>query len=1148
MQFIECLVMNSIYMKSGILWNWYDIYKLIFDDKYAKTDKSNRKVVYSTSTTARPIGEKSYSTWNGLQIIDIDIKNKEIADKLKPIIFDELKTYNWFLGVCKSASQKSLHVWTKIQPISLTPENRKIEFFCNFRHKYSALYIILIKYINELCITKDDVMNYMDLAMGKPQQGIYITSDKGALLNTNFKNLRLDVNFETAFNGNISSINWISHPDLKEMFKKLEWFANDTQNNNEIDISNIININDRDVSKSLGPKHYKHNQRWQLANTLTYIFGEEKALNILTSICKDTPYQELKGDIKTAVVHSKPISIWAVKELNYQHGFKLRIKSNEVYNDNLGEEFKQINNKKENNEILDVAKEYTNLTNDIVFNIKSNQFLSDIKNDIINNLGKITLLEAGAGVGKTEMIKQLGKRTLLILPYTSIIKSKVEADEKIADWLYFYANKTPTIDDILGYRSLSMTVDKFSKLNIFELNASNIEYIVIDESHLLFMSQFRNVMSLCIQRLANCQKKVILMSGTPTGEKIFFPGIKHIKVIKEDYRKKEFMVNMCPTINEVIVEMTKDIADNIIAGKRILFPTNRGMLYYEEIVGLVQKWCDEKNFKRQIKTFYYKKSNTGEEIMEDIDRFKTIRDVDLICCSSFLSVGIDICDKYDFVVYFDKLLIYQDIEQYANRIRNNDLYIKMWLPREDKTGLPINYRFVKPLDLSFQQDELIKIRDYIKTFNDMIERNQDEYKQNPIIQYMISTNPYIKYDENDCRYYIDETQYKLMVYENSYKEYGEQLKVIHQGMVDYGYNVTYKEYKDRISDDKISEVEEYFKTLRRLKYVKDTAETFDLLAHLNDNNMDYYKNIVKGAYEMFRGDEYKIEREKNQIYANNIEILQKNIKPILHLYKYYDCDTIKKIFQYCVDTKQNRINRTKLDRIVKFANIEYNRRKKRLDFPVYKYIKEAQEWAKEHPTTTKEEIEKLIKQYTVKYANAIPDLVVEDIKFLESLYSTMTELWKVIIIQSRPSNNKIKISPFKLLWEHKIDLNNLYGGVDATKDFFLNDLMENMDDNKNDDDNEILPDYDKTSKLTIEDIKDEIPNIIHKDFDYYKYSEEDGSNDRFLRKQRNINKIDNINNVSNNNDLMNDLFNEEEKKKNNYMGDLFKDEKNEAPF
>ena len=67
------------------------------------------------------------------------------------------------------------------------------------------------------------------MAMAKPQQGIFITSDSKALLSTNFIDLRLDANFETAFDTGLESIDWISHPDLKNIFAKLEWF--NTENN-----------------------------------------------------------------------------------------------------------------------------------------------------------------------------------------------------------------------------------------------------------------------------------------------------------------------------------------------------------------------------------------------------------------------------------------------------------------------------------------------------------------------------------------------------------------------------------------------------------------------------------------------------------------------------------------------------------------------------------------------------------------------------------------------------------------------------------------------------------------------------------------------------------------------------------------------------
>jgi hypothetical protein len=57
------------------------------------------------------------------------------------------------------------------------------------------------------------------------------------------------------------------------------------------------------------------------------------------------------------------------------------------------------------------------------------------------------------------------------------------------------------------------------------------------------------------------------------------------------------------------------------------------------------------------------------------------------------------------------------------------------------------------------------------------------------------------------------------------------------------------------------------------------------------------------------------------------------------------------------------------------------------------------------------------------------------------------------------------------------------------------------------DENTVLPDIELTSKVSINTVKDEVQNIVNKDYDYYKYSEHDGSNDRFMEKQRNTNSF-----------------------------------------
>ena len=53
--------------------------------------------------------------------------------------------------------------------------------------------------------------------------------------------------------------------------------------------------------------------------------------------------------------------------------------------------------------------------------------------------------------------------------------------------------------------------------------------------------------------------------------------------------------------------------------------------------------------------------------------------------------------------------------------------------------------------------------------------------------------------------------------------------------------------------------------------------------------------------------------------------------------------------------------------------------------------------------------------------------------------------------------------------------------------------------------NENLPEIEKTSKVSLESVRKEVDNIVGKEYDYYKYSEKDGSNARFMEKQKNTN-------------------------------------------
>lgn len=1104
LQLIETLVTNKIYDKVGVIWNWYEIYELMNNPEYKTVDKINRKVIFPTASENRPIGDISYSIWNGLQIIDIDIKNEYISKSLKELLFNDLKKYNWFLGVSLSSSGKSLHVWTKITPLSRDLQSRRVEFRCNFRQKYSYIYIILLKYCTKLGYTKEDIISYMDKAMAKPQQGIFISSDNG-YINTNFKDLRLDATFEAALDTGIESINWITHPDLKVVFNKLEWFDNDTYSENNVNTDDLVDVGERDEKKSHGPKHYKHAQRWQLANTLTALYGPEKAIELLIEICTGTDKKELKGDVRTASNHKKPISKWAVEELNARHGFNIKLKNEEK---ELEEKTEKVNEQLKDETVHhmnSINRLSSNNTKNVHLYLTKDQYLSDIKDDILKNLSHITLLEAGAGYGKTEMIKAFKAKTLLILPFTSTIKAKVESSETTKDWLYFYGKEKPTFDDLIAPgQSMTMTIDKFSHLNLMELDEAQFEYIVVDESHLLFTSSYRDVMSPTIQRLANCKSKVIMMTGTPTAEVLFFPNITHIIVKKEETRVKDFTVYMCESEVDQLAQMCLKMTEDIKNGIKILYPTNKGMLYYEQVTSLLRDNLSKLDNPIELKSFYYKKSQYGEESMNNINLNKTIGDNHIVFCSTYLSVGVDIEDKDKFSVYFNELWIGQDIEQFANRLRRNDLHIKLFLPRK-KDGISINWDYCQDIDLKLDSAQIMFARDLARTANDMIERNNEESKYNPLIQSLLISNKYLKYDETDCKYYIDETTYKLKVFEERYSEYAKQLPILSEDMLSFGYTVQRQNITEYMSEAGIEDFKANLASKKHVYYDEYTAKVKRFLSHVDDNNIDMYRELLQGNYALFKDDKFIEERGDNNLYVESIEVMEKNVPFVLNFYRFYTIDTIKDIYDFCIESKSNRINYAKLNRIKRFVTIQYNRGKKKLDFPILKFVKDAQEFARNNPQVTKDKINKWVADYTIAYVNSIEGLVVDDTDYLDNIFNLCMDLWQIVIVQSRPVKGKIIIKPFELTWDRKDILTSVYGDAN-TKEFLLQELEETLkDDEFNDDDFDYS--FELKSKVKLADIENQLSDIIHDEFDYSSYSEKDNSNDRFLRKQTNTARL-----------------------------------------
>ena len=1008
----EVTICAGITRHEGDVCTLKDLVRILVDPNNKKVNKTNRKVIYGTSNGKRPVGNDAYKMWNGFQVIDMDIKDTELAKKLKVHIFNRLYKCNWFLGVALSSSGAGLHVYTKITvPVSDEDDlkKKKLLYLTNFRHKYSFVYLACRDGMEELEYTKDDIIKWMDLAMFKPQQGAFIGYDEHPLINTYFFEDFIYVNFDNVEEIGHPDIDWVTYPDLKELFKRWEWFE-DNEDSIEVTVLDKPEL-EFDLKNKV---HYKHFERWRLANTLVKLYGKEQGFKYLRLICSNNiKDKELQADCETASRHEKPIDTWAVNRLNTQHGFKIKLNIEDTSFDE-SEIFSSMN--KIDNPTLIMESKYLK-----TYHIKSNEYLGNIRQELLNDLGRITLIEAGAGVGKTEMVKMLvrqGKKIVMIMPFTSTIKSKVENDP---DWYYSYGNRKPRLDVAKG---LALTIDKFSHLNLMDIKEAGFDYIFLDESHLLFQSEYRPVMPKVIEMIRNTEIPIVLMSGTPSGELVFFPDIVHLKVIKDDTRKKEFKVNLVDSTNDLMYHMCRSMANDICNGKRILFPTNNGTLYSKQIKAAVTYFMQNEHAEfGEVRLHYYKKSNVGEQFMDDVNFEKTVADTQILMCSNYLSVGVDILDKYNFSIYFADLMMPQEVEQFANRLRSNDLFINLYIAKNDSEGNTRSIHKYKEMNFKLNNDELMNVHSILRLCNTMIARNPVEYRYNSLISSIIHDNKFVEYNEVENKYYLNEIAYKTIYFERKYRDYVQQLPVLMKGMESYGYQISSVDLGGFECEgmENFGDLRNMVKLAYDDQLALNTTHIEELMEIITEDRLNIYKDVLKGKYEIRKGDEWSENLNNNKMTVKNVEVFEKVVPIFISMSKQYEMDEIRSIFEYCRN-KNGSFNFAAIRRIKMLINIMYNDKNERLDLPIKDYMKKAYEFS-DRGVCYRNDIMDFNRNYANMYAmqeSSRDVLITKSIITLNDLYEKFDKIFRCLINVSRPKKDgKVTMERVDLLWKER---------------------------------------------------------------------------------------------------------------------------------
>lgn len=1005
---------------------------ILTDPANKNIDKIKRSAIYSTSDGTRPTGDNAYDIWNGWQVIDMDIKDHNMAKALKNRLFKALHKCNWFMGITYSSSGLGLHIYTKIaiqETINVpsidgeitevtNTEKKKLLYLTNFRHKFSFVYIACLAAAEELGFDKELLLKWMDKSMGRPQQGAFLGYDPHPFINTGFFEDFIYYDFDNITEIGSSDIDWITHPDLRGIFKGQEWM--------ELNERNDINITataDDLIVNTHTKIHYKHNERWRLANTLVALYGKVQGYNYLRMICSnDIKNRELQSDCETANRHKKTVDLWAVNRLNSTHGFNIKLSIDDKDFDE--KEIFVSMDRVDNPTIIYEAR------NIRTFNLKSNEYLGHIKHELLASCGRITLIEAGAGVGKTEMVKSLvrdGKRILMVMPFTSTIKSKVEQDK---DWYYCYGNRKVRLD--MENNGLCMTVDKFAGLDAHGgmdyIKASGFDYVFIDESHLLFQSEYRPVMPKVIDMIRKTEMPVILMSGTPSGELTFFSNAVHLKIVKEETRKKVFTVNLVDKTNDQLYHMCRQMANDIALGRRILFPCNRGTLYSKQVKAAITYFLQyEHAIYDEVNLQYYKKSNVGDDFMDDINIEKTIKDIDVLMCTTYLSVGVDILDKYNFSIYFEDLMMPQEVEQFANRLRSNDLFINMYVAKNDADGNTRSIHKYKEVNFEIDDEEKKFVLSVIQLCNSMIARNNKEFKSNQIVYSMLGDCKFIEYDSVADQYFINLTAYKVVCFERKYREYVQQLPVLMKGMQAYGYEVTSIDRKSFMCEgmEDFANLKDFVKLAYNDQLMLNTEHIEELIYKIDENNLSTYKQVLSGTFDIKKSNEWKPDFSNDRMYVKNVEVFEKVVPIFASLSKRYECTQIQDIFEHCRN-KNSTFNFAAIGRIRTLVNLIYNDKNDRLDFPIKEFMEDAYIFS-DRAKATKAEIIEFCNACAEQYAQRESKgnvILMNSTVMMDKLRDKFFKLFRCLVNVGKPKKkdgNRCSMERIELLWTEKVD-------------------------------------------------------------------------------------------------------------------------------
>ncbi|BBI90817.1 helicase [Tenacibaculum phage PTm5] len=972
-----------------------EMIEILQSPKLNERDKSDRLLVIPNITGNREVGDIAYVNWSGMQVFDIDLKfsptfiaNGSSAGEIRDILFEKLKHYPWFMGITLSSSGRALHLYTKVSKphnIFKTPEHNidisKYWYRMSYVQKYCAICYVLFHHCDiDVYDENERKEKVVDTAMARVQQGIAMNHDPNGKWNNNFIDLPPQLFYHLPPEQGLNDSDWLDLPHVTNAFKN--WFYDNAVNDEENEevtqrVGSMKIIADDsyklgDISQidmdSLG-KGEKYSTRWRVCNTLIASYGDtpqakELAYHIL-QVGKSSSESQVDAFLRSAVMNRKEADVYMIKQLRK---LGLQIALDEETTQQLSDD---------NMERVRFMVEKSNyafrqhMPNHLV-NLADGEYLGMRMNQIVNSFDqfKVNVIESAPNTGKTEFFKALARKkaVCLVIPFTSVIESKVISDESICELFDAYYGDI-SVSDIKKGRSAVMTIDKFSKLP--KSKYKMFDYIAIDESHLLFTSTYRlpvvsmtvenirtnllkdvsmvkNSMSsvMSVQSLLNFVEqeettielpKIILMTGTITAELDYFKHydiLNYIKVQKKHphHKKAEFVLSKSAQTRDLLI--FKEISEVLGRGGKVIHPTNNGDGYANKVVECVQHILG-----RKVKWEYYKRANTDETFLERINTDTTVDDLELLFCSDYLSVGIDIKDVDDFEFIYSSDFTAESIEQFNNRLRSTNINSKIFFDVLDADGQQ------KPNIMNLQQIEYKANAE----FQNMI---SDEETIAKIQQHVGAKSQYYAViGEMFSKYFVQDmfgnikyvkSAFEIEQFENAYKNIARSLLYIKTSMeLKYQYEVSVS-FKEELSENEIEKFKEIQKVAKSEYDLQKSNSMLQIIDFVSSDSV--YDVISKRDYKLLKiNDEleedeiglhlgYNSDEDSFTISYNRKHkvMLEESMKIASKLRKLYSHNTVKAILVSCTSQTSGIIRRIDVYRYMDLMKLMFVDKKQTL--------------------------------------------------------------------------------------------------------------------------------------------------------------------------------------------------------------------------